>query len=99
MTKSDLKPGMIVETGDSVRYMYLEIGEKKFFMGKDEGIELSDLDINLRDPEGDEDMCTIMKVYEPSYWYYLCFKDALNHPGTLIWERPEDNTLGNSREV
>lgn len=82
--KSNLEPGMIIETNNGERYL---VTSDNILIGKDGFLTIDSYDDNLR--ELDEDLridWDIQKVYKPYSWSYG-FEKTLDCKKELIWGR------------
>lgn len=86
MKKSDLKDGMIVETGED---LYLVCGDK--FLGLNGYMGFENYDENLKIKGNGFEILNINFVYETECWG-LGLKDLLSKTTALklIWERPRE---------
>ncbi|HAT4343464.1 TPA: hypothetical protein I9085_002434 [Clostridium perfringens] len=86
MKKSDLKDGMIVETGEN---LYLVYGDK--FLSLNGYMEFNDYDENLKIKDEEFEKYNINFVYKTECWG-LGLKDLLSKTTALklIWERKKE---------
>lgn len=90
MTKSDLKDGMVCETRDGARFMWLNGGLAQsgvYCSGTQEDLT------NNENPEHD-----IVKVYEMLKNMHT-INEILKYPGKLIWMRRKNMTLKEVEEA
>ena len=90
MNKSDLKPGMVVENKQCVRFLVAEMNSKLFLLGYHGFDNLCNYNEDLTNTVSE--ILSICKIYQPKDG--SSFETLLtSRKGDLIWERPEEVIL------
>ena len=90
MNKSDLKPGMVVENKQCVRFLVAEMNSKLFLLGYHGFDDLCNYNEDLTNTTSE--LLSICKIYQPRD--INSFETLLtSRKGDLIWERPEEVIL------